>query len=215
MITVTLSKEYRKLRPNFPFVFNQGINFVFGPNGSGKSTLISILLASIQSQNKKLVPEELWNAYDATIIPRTGKSILEVTGTENISQLRVSSAKLRQSQFVDLGVTMAMGISRLQASEGENSLHDIHSCLKLVDDPNALFLFDELDTHLDYKMKYFFFTRFLSRLRGTIIVTSHDSFFLMDQPVFDLTDYKTKLGREYYREQILALSAPKPSVTAK
>ena len=93
-------------------------------------------------------------------------------------------------------------------------MHDIHSCLDAVDDPNALFLFDELDTHLDYKMKYFFFTRFLSRLRGMVIVTSHDPYFLLEKPVFDLTDYKSKLGSEYYREQIASLLAQKPTAAA-
>ena len=152
-------------------------------------------LKALAKAQPKLVTEAYWNATASEDAP------FSATGFEQVSSFYLHSSKMRQAQFIDLSSTIAQGLGRIWASEGEDCIMTLNKCIPALEDPNALFLFDEVDGHLDYYHKTLFFEYILPRIKGTALVVTHDPYFLADLSVLDLTDSTHKTGIKYYDEQ--------------
>jgi ATPase subunit of ABC transporter with duplicated ATPase domains len=170
------------------------VNFWVGSNGSGKSTATSILMTLLQKQFK-MEKKETWMATNVQC--RDGGAKLE--GFENTSDFSFSSEKVRQAQWVSIDTFDLMeGVGRLRASEGENILADFTRFVKHKDDPNHVYLFDEMDGHLDVRYKGLFFDRFLPNIKGTVVVVTHDIYYTVGQErVFNFDTKTFTTGTEY------------------
>jgi ATPase subunit of ABC transporter with duplicated ATPase domains len=189
-MNIKILKAHRALLPGkiVPVHLNK-VNYWVGANGCGKTSLIGELL------NEFPRAEHYWNAASIE------KGVITIEDKPKFDKILLSSPKLRQVQMADLNVVMDMGIERLHASDGQNNVADMMNSFREKDNPNILHIFDELDSHLDYKNKCIFFTALLPQIKGTVILTSHDSLFLTTCDVFDFTDYTQKKGLDYYSQQ--------------
>lgn len=190
-ISASLKKDTK-----ISIVANQ-VNYFVGLNGSGKSVTFSALAAFI---SEKLKIKNNW----MTAPPERFLNKFDYKGFEIVGNLYHFTAKSRQSQWVDLDMALSSASSfwALHASEGMNNQSEL---MKLVEDfnkkkvvTNMLYIFDEIDGSLDFRAKHIFFDLILKKLRGTIIVCSHDRWFLNDEKVFDFSDGQTKVGKEFF-----------------
>lgn len=188
-------KKFRNFKAGETFeVARNRVNYWVGRNGSGKSTLAALILTALKNHNKKLVPSYMWMAT------LNDKDVADISGLKDFTGLSFISDKLRQTQMLDMGALMDMGLTRIWASEGQNSQQDVCELAKHMKDPNHLTILDETDGHLDYSSKVIFFEGLLRNIRGTVIVISHDSFFLKNKEVLDFDDKKVKSGEQYYQD---------------
>jgi len=164
------------------------VNTWVGANGTGKSSLLGLLLRELPTK------ECHWAALNRE------EGAIKVQGFEGVTQVTISSPRLRQVQLADMSALIQMGLKRLHSSDGQNNVADLNAAAALMDDPTVLHVFDEIDGHLDYFGKVVFFA-FLSKIKGTTILISHDPSFLFHYDVLDFGDFKTKKGSEYYEQQ--------------
>lgn len=177
-------------------IYPNEVNFWVGSNGSGKTLASSVLLTHLMKQ-ESLRDSNYWMA---TLANEKEKGT-EILGFECINKVILSSSKLRSSQFVDLNITLSLGVGRLNASEGENCREDLIEALKEKDNPNALFIFDEMDGHFDLPTKRLFFERIGKILKGTIILISHDVWYSASQErLFYFDEWKEMSGMEYFKK---------------
>lgn len=196
---INFSKKYYSMPEGLSIEIEpNAVNFWVGENGSGKSVTASALMTLIQ---KKLGERKSnWMATELREI-----NAVTIEGFEGVSSFSFSSSKIRQSQFVDLDVVFDLpnGFGRLNASEGENNLADLVDYLKYKDDPNHLYILDEIDGHFSAKHKMIFFDRFLNAIKGTAIVITHDIYYTVGQEkVFDFDTKTVKNGTQYIHGKI-------------
>jgi ATPase subunit of ABC transporter with duplicated ATPase domains len=196
----TILSDYRGLTPTV-LTFSRRTTIV-GANGSGKTSLLSLLLQALANAVPTAIPK---HAY--TMMPDAASEPLSrVDNLGDVSQVHIYSPLIRHAQKSNMDALLeGGGIARLWLSEGQNVMEDLGKFADQLQDPNAIFIFDELDGHLDYKGKYLFFKYFLPKIQGRVIITSHDPHFLFDETCLDLTDMTSKQGATYYQEQLLTL----------
>lgn len=172
------------------------VNYFVGPNGSGKT----VLLGSLAEYLKAKIDNYCWFSAPP-------KHILEnfaFQGFEKIQRAYFFTNKTRQAQWVDMDYTLrtAASVGALHISEGRNSqIELVESFTKFKDDANSLVIFDEIDSNLDLKSKKVFWNHGLRQFKGTVIVVSHDPFYIFDEKVLDFSDLKLKDFKDYYSEQ--------------
>ena len=194
-------KNYRNFLKDEVYVIpHNKVSYWVGLNGTGKTTLTSVILSLIKDKNSKIVPENLYLSLPVE------NNIAEIEDFEQFTGVSFISPKNRATQMIDMDALLSMGVGRLWASEGQDSQANLVSLVKHINDPNHLFILDEIDGHLDYKSKLIFFTGFLKKVKGTVIVISHDTLFLRSEQVFDFDDKKDKMGRDYYINHELAIN---------
>lgn len=169
------------------------LNRWMGFNGSGKSTAASMLLTHFNKIDNA-VPAEVWNGL---LIDTTA---YEITGGSKITKVSYYSDRIRQSQSVDIGIAIATGLGRLQSSEGQNAQQDVHDAFKHRNDKHRLFIFDEVDGRLDQRHKIIFYDYILPKLKGTVIIISHDLLFNTKHEILDFSDFKVKTVTQYAKE---------------
>lgn len=192
---ITIIKPYRTLKPGEIELLPK-VNFWVGANGTGKSSLCQLLLARLFKERPELDKPHYWNGVSGDI----DSECVTIEGMGEIEEVFLYSDKLSQVRWVDLDACFSLpgGLGLLRASEGQTSQSFFAESVKNRDRKNVLFIFDEIDGHLDYKTKRLFFNRFLPTIRGTTIVISHDSLFLIGSQVFDFGDWSWKEAAEYY-----------------
>lgn len=189
-MNISILKDYRGLKKDTQFLIEPNkTNFWVGANGTGKTTLFSVLLPFLPKS------ESEWNARSIE------KNVISISGFQNIKKVYLSSPKMRQAQMIDLDVCFSQGVGRLWQSEGQNSISDLIHAATGKEETDSIFMFDEIDGHLDYQFKVMFFLHVLPKIKGTKIVISHDARFLASEKVFDFTDLSFKTGSRYYLEQ--------------
>lgn len=171
-------------------------NLVVGRNGSGKTITFSSLVTHLVKQTKQ--KDHNWMVEPRADIQKK----FSFEGFESVNQVVHYTAKIRQSHWVDLDMALShpYGHMVLNSSEGQSSLGELSRAAKHKDNPDCLFIFDELDGCFDHKTKSIFFDRILPRLKGTKIVCTHDSWFPRGQTVFDFTDGTWKEFSTYIKE---------------
>lgn len=172
------------------------INYFVGPNGSGKTVLLGALATHLKSK----IPNPCWFAHPPSHILE--KFAFE--GFEKISKVYFFTGKTRQAQWIDMTYTLKTPGSAfsLHASEGRNAQIELISALKeFKDDPDSLVIFDEIDSNLDLKAKKIFWDQGLPQFKGTVVVVTHDPFFLFGKKVVDFSDLKEKSFEMYFEEQ--------------
>jgi ATPase subunit of ABC transporter with duplicated ATPase domains len=202
----SLTKPYRGLTPTTLLDLPRRLAVV-GQNGSGKTSFLAQFLAAL-SQHAK-VPKHAYR-----MLPSSSETSGELIDPGAISQLLVFSPTLRHTQHTDMDSLLSMGLGRMWISEGQNVLADMSGFLEHMHDPDAFFVLDEMDGHLDYKSKYIFFRYFLPNVKGRVLIASHDPHFLASSTCLDLTDMQYKLGAEYYAQQIASLTPKKKKPSA-
>lgn len=174
------------------------VNYFVGLNGCGKSVITSSLAEHVfDSFSKKKKEEQRYNWM--TRPPDYIMENFRFEGFESITDISFYTAKHRQSQYVDLNMTFdhPANIGCLKISEGMNNQSEIVNAFKDKDNINKLYIFDEIDGTLDVRAKHLFFDRLLPQLKGTVIVCTHDTFFVRKQEVIDLST-NTKMSMTDY-----------------
>jgi len=176
------------------------VNYFVGLNGCGKSVITSSLAEHIFDKfdrTKKKAQRYNWMTRPPDYLLEN----FDFEGFDSITDITFYTAKHRQSQFVDLDQTFdhPSSIGCLRSSEGMNNQSELINAFKQRNDVNRLFIFDEIDGTLDIKAKSLFFDRLLPSLKGTVIVCSHETFFLRGKEVFDLSSNKKMELVEYFK----------------
>lgn len=189
-----LDNNFRNLKKGLEIPIHVGkINTWVGCNGTGKSSVTELLYTSLQKEQPKLKKQCYWKQTTVD------KDLAHLEDCPKFSSVYIGSDKLRQVQWIDMDALLDLGIERLKASEGQNCTQDmLQGFSKSTED--TLTIFDETDGHLDYFYKVIFFNNVLPRIKGTVILISHDPVFLADMNVFDFTDFTEKMGKQYYIE---------------
>ena len=191
-MNLIIKKDHRGIKAGQVIPIHIGkLNTWVGSNGTGKSNATELLYTALEKVQPKLKKKCYWR--NTTI--HTDIASLEDYPT--FSHVNISSDKLRQAQFIDIDATLDLGIHRLKASEGQNSVQDMLEFFS-NSTPETLTIFDETEGHLDYFHKVLFFNNVLPRVKGTVILISHDPTFLSNLSVFDFTDFTEKTGKDYY-----------------
>ena len=168
-------------------------NYFVGLNGSGKTITMSTLASFLSKQTKNTLnwmispPEHIMECFN-------------FEGFEEVKDVYIVTAKSRQSQWVDLDIALKtpMGPFVLHASEGMANQAELVNIWDRRNEKDTVFIFDEIDGTLDVKSKSLFFNKMIPSIKGTVIVMSHDVFFLLNQDkVFDFTDKKYKSALKY------------------
>lgn len=172
------------------------VNWFVGHNGCGKTITFSSLAHHI---GKPLHGKRLnW-------MSRPREHLLakfQFVGFESVEKVFLSTSKVRQSQWVDaeMAIDSPMSVACLNASEGMMHQSELASLLPTKDDPNILYIFDEIDGSFDVRIKKAFFDRIIYSLAGTVIICTHDCFFPIGQMVYDMTTGKRMKFEEYFRQ---------------
>lgn len=181
-------------------VLPNSVNRFVGLNGSGKTICFSALADFLV---KRLKLEGNW----MTPPPKFLSNQFKFEGFSIIKHIIHFTAKSRQSQFIDLDIafTSAAGANALNLSEGMNCQAELAKLLSDAisnpeKDKKTLYIFDEIDGPLDPRAKSIFFDQLLPKLKGTVVVCTHDCFFLGKKDVFDFTDGSVKSAVQYFTE---------------
>jgi len=208
-MNLKILKDYHGLKKGQSIPIHIGkINTWVGSNGTGKSTATQLLYSALEKVQPKLKKKHYWN--NTTV----DNSIASLEDVVTFSTVNISSDKLRQAQHIDMDCLIGVGLGRIWASEGQNSIRDMLDVFKNCTD-DSLTIFDETDGHLDYFNKVLFFNQLLPRIKGTVISISHDSTFLANQKVFDFGDFTEKMGSEYYTEMELKFTEHRAKMEKK
>lgn len=146
---------------------------LFGANGCGKTTLIKAILKSRQlNQGKLYLSSSAKVAYlsqdDLTL--NENQTILDYFETSNFKQ-----QALVQTTLANLGFTKEMVCKQIQTlSLGEKTRIKI---AKMILQNNSVLILDEPTNHLDLHSREML-EKTLKDYKGTLIVVSHDRYFL-------------------------------------
>lgn len=200
---IILPQPFRTLKPGTLEITPNKPNYWVGLNGTGKSSLVQLFLAQLFNQYPKLKKKEYWFS---TVANHTLQDTpITIEGMDNIQEVLVYSDKLSQARWIDMGACLALpgSVGTLNASEGQTSVMFLGESAKAKGRKNVLHIFDEIDGHFDFRTKHIFFNRLLHMIKGTSIIISHDSLFMMNERVFDFGDWTHKQGGEYYSQHMI------------
>lgn len=201
-----LSKSFgdKELFSDIDFQIFQGDHIgIIGPNGIGKSTLFKILLKKVQPDNGKII-------WGHNVFPAYYDQLQDCLEEKNDILQEVWSAKPSATQteirnilgaFLFSGEDVFKSISSL--SGGEKSRV---SLAKLMLSKANVLLMDEPTNHLDISTKEVLEDT-LSKYQGTLLVISHDRYFLnkVANKIFRMEkgDMEEYLGNyQYYIEKL-------------
>lgn len=198
---IKIVKDFKALKSGAEIAIEPNkINYFVGLNGSGKTVTFGALYKHIQDifQKNKIVKKKNWMVNP----PQHLQEHFDFEGFESIKDIVFITAKTRQSQWVDLDLCFdtALGVGSLHASEGMTNQAEIVKLMDKKDEVDTLFMFDEIDGPLDYRAKSIYFDRVLPRLKGTVIVCSHDALFFTGKDVYDFTTASRKNIVDYVKE---------------
>ena len=186
------------------------VNYFVGLNGSGKTVTLSCLAHFLFNQTK--------NTGNWMTEPPKFLQKLEFIGFQDVQKVYHYTAKSRQSMFVDMDMVLSsvLSIGTLWASEGMHAQAEVVSTLKDKDNPNAFFIFDEIDGVLDARAKHIFFDQVLKVLKGTVVVATHETFYMAKKErVFDFTSGTFKTFSSYHLDSINGKLRPSDPVSAE
>jgi len=195
-LKVTLNKNVILANVNLEIMKGDKIG-IFGPNGAGKSTLIRALLEQIPSDG------ELWVAPGAKIgyfSQNHDKLDLNLTAEEQILKAIGKDRRLEARNL--------LGRMFITGDQAERPMHTLSGgerarvalTLLLLDETNVLVL-DEPTNYLDIPSRHAV-EEALSDYQGTVIVVTHDRYFLdsVCTKVCEVKDGKVKVFNGTYSQ---------------
>lgn len=150
---------------------------VAGRNGSGKTTLLRILLGQIQPSDGKLRAATFSAIYlDQDYSLLGNGSVYEQAEKYNAQGLEEHEVKIRLNRFLFGKETWAKPCGALSGGE---RMRLTLCCFMLSDQSPDLFVLDEPTNNLDIQ-NIGILTQALNTYKGTLLVVSHDAYFLKE-----------------------------------
>lgn len=149
-----------------------------GINGSGKSTLIKIILGELQPVSGVVERAEVNTIYidqDYSLI-NNKLSVFEQAGEFNTGGLQEHDIKMRLNRFLFMPNTWDKPCSSLSGGE---KMRLMLCCLTIASQAPDMIVLDEPTNNLDIQ-NLEILTAAISEYQGTLIVISHDDYFLKE-----------------------------------
>lgn len=149
-----------------------------GINGSGKSTLIKIILGELQPVSGVVERGEVNTIYidqDYSLI-NNKLSVFEQAGEFNTGGLQEHDIKMRLNRFLFMPNTWDKPCSSLSGGE---KMRLMLCCLTIASQAPDMIVLDEPTNNLDIQ-NLEILTAAISEYQGTLIVISHDDYFLKE-----------------------------------
>nr|WP_317040831.1 ATP-binding cassette domain-containing protein [Flavobacterium commune] len=147
-----------------------------GTNGSGKTTLIKLILANLEPQSGIIYRAECKSVYidqDYSLINNSLK-VYEQAQTFNNSALLEHDIKMRLNRFLFSNQSWDKVCSSLSGGE---RMRLMLCCLTINNQSPDVIILDEPTNNLDIQ-NIEILTRAINEYQGTLIVVSHDDYFL-------------------------------------
>jgi ATPase subunit of ABC transporter with duplicated ATPase domains len=147
-----------------------------GPNGSGKSTLIKLILGELKPSHGSIQSVDIQSVYiDQEYSLIDGQlSIYEQTQKFNTSALQEHEIKIRLNRFL---FTKEDWSKPCTALSGGEKMRLLLCCLTIHNHMPDLIVLDEPTNNLDLQ-NIAILTTAINEYQGTLIVVSHDEYFL-------------------------------------
>jgi ATPase subunit of ABC transporter with duplicated ATPase domains len=149
-----------------------------GSNGSGKTTLIKIILGEIQPSSGTIAYADTSSVYidqDYSLIRNT-LTVYQLAQTYNIDALQEHEIKIRLNRFLFDQEFWDKPCSTLSGGE---KMRLMLCCLMISNHAPDLFVLDEPTNNLDIQ-NIEILTSAINAYKGTVIVVSHDQYFLSE-----------------------------------
>ncbi|WPP50987.1 ribosomal protection-like ABC-F family protein [Catalinimonas niigatensis] len=179
-----------KLPLSFQIRSGERIN-IKGFNGSGKTTLIKIILGVIQPTSGTIKSADLSSVYidqDYSLIKNT-LTVYQQAQTYNFDSLQEHELKIRLNRFM---FDKEFWDKPCHTLSGGEKMRLMLCCLMISNHAPDLFVLDEPTNNLDIQ-NIEILTSALNEYRGTVIVVSHDSYFLNEIKVDKLIDINSSI----------------------
>lgn len=172
---------------NRQLLWQQGLNFqitsggriaIKGHNGSGKSTLIKIILGKIQPTHgtiERAVGNTIYIDQDYSLI-HNNLSVYEQAREFNSGMLQEHDIKMRLNRFL---FTPDYWDKPCSALSGGEKMRLMLCCLTIGSQAPDIIILDEPTNNLDIQ-NLEILTASISEYQGTLIVVSHDKYFLKE-----------------------------------
>lgn len=173
-------------------LWNQGLSFqvtsgnrlaIKGPNGSGKTTLINIILGNLQPQCGTIARSNIRTIYidqDYSLIANS-LSVYEQAQQFNSGHLQEHDIKIRLNRFL---FNKDYWDKPCSALSGGEKMRLMLCCLTISDNAPDIMILDEPTNNLDIQ-NIEILTVAINEYKGTLIVISHDEYFLQKINVED------------------------------
>ena len=151
---------------------------ISGPNGSGKSTLLQIILGSLEPHKgtvKRVPASHIYVDQEYSLVDN-GLTVLEQLVRYNKRNLPDHILKTELHRFLFPAETWDKPCGVLSGGE---KMKLILCCLLISNDNPDMFILDEPTNNLDIRSMDII-TAALSDYKGTVLVISHDRYFLND-----------------------------------
>lgn len=151
---------------------------ITGTNGSGKTTLLKLLLGKIRPLSGKLHRADMKTVYidqDYSLIDPT-LSVYEQAQSFNYGALQEHELKIRLNRFLFPSGTWDKSCQSLSGGE---KMRLLLCCLQIGNQAPDLMVLDEPGNNLDIQ-NLEILTAAIHGYRGTLIVVSHDAYFLQE-----------------------------------
>lgn len=147
-----------------------------GANGSGKSTLIKIILGLLEPQKGALKKQQIKAVYiDQDYSPVDGRlNVYELAQSFNDAALQEHEIKIRLNRFLFGKESWDKPCSALSGGE---KMRLMLCCLTISNQSPDLIVLDEPTNNLDIQ-NIDILTRAINDYKGTLIVISHDEYFV-------------------------------------
>ncbi|MBE8713861.1 ribosomal protection-like ABC-F family protein [Sphingobacterium hungaricum] len=152
-----------------------------GPNGSGKSTLIELILGNLTATAGRLFRADFKSLYidqDYSMI-RSELSVYEQAENFNHSGLEEHEIKIRLNRFLFTKDEWSKSCSALSGGE---RMRLLLCCLSIENQAPDVLILDEPTNNLDMQNMEIL-TNAFSDYNGTLLVVSHDAYFLEQMQV--------------------------------
>jgi ATPase subunit of ABC transporter with duplicated ATPase domains len=149
-----------------------------GKNGSGKSTLIKIILGRLNADAESLYRSDFRSIYldqDYSLI-NTDLTVYEQVLAFNKNHLEEHELKTRLSQFLFDQLAWSKSCAALSGGE---KMRLVLACLSVESTAPDLIVLDEPTNNIDLETIHIL-TKVVSAYKGTLLVVSHDDYFLND-----------------------------------
>ena len=180
MISIAhLTKSFGKFKAldDVSLEFERGNTIsLLGPNGSGKTTLIKIILDEIEPKSGTVYRADKKSVYidqDYSLIDNQLK-VYEQAQRFNILALQEYEIKIRLNRFL---FTKEYWDKRCSALSGGEKMRLMLCCLTLYNQAPDMIILDEPTNNLDIQNMEIL-TAAINEYKGTLLVVSHDQYFL-------------------------------------